>query len=112
MNKFDRIMNNINKYLLTKKDRTLKKRYARVIYWLTYHENDLVRPFVRKKNRSLRDETPDFIVMVNALEIGIIYGNDAPKGGCEGDYFKISRKGLLQLDYIKKNFPKLFNYEF
>lgn len=88
----------IEKHLTTKKG-TIAPRYVKVIDFIN-HPNWVIYP--RKWNRcgslcSLCDKSDSYISALTLLNIDFETGNDAPRGGVEGFYIRLTKKGQNQV---------------
>lgn len=87
---------------LLRKDGKLKVVYEEVISWLVYHPSAKARPFTwRNYGRSARDFTQYYWDVLSVLNIDYNYGNDAPRGGKEGNYIVLTKKGQRRIKEIR-----------
>lgn len=94
----------IAKNLYTTKGK-LKQRYDKVIYWLLTDCNKVIYPCHWDNGWSkLIDNSEQYLTALNLLGIDFEEGNDAPKGGSEGYFIRLTAKGKRQIkDYINYN---------
>lgn len=94
----------ITKKLYTTKGK-LKQRYDKVIYWLLTDCNKVIYPCHWGNGwRKLIDNSDQYISALNLLGIDFEEGNDAPKGGAEGYFIRLTAKGKQQIrDYVNYN---------
>ena len=91
----------IKKHLYTKGGK-LAKKYEDVIYLLNNPERVMRPIYWRYKGRTLHDNSANLEWGLHALCIDYTTGNDAPRGGKNGYYVKLTAKGRRQVaDYNK-----------
>ena len=96
--KRETIEKRIAENLMTKKGELMKK-YSAPLFWLKYYGNRTHTCRWHKSGRhfSLEDKTDNYTDMLKALGIDYTEGNDAPRGGEEGNYIELTAKGKRQV---------------
>lgn len=98
------LLKRIEKHLYTQKG-TLAVKYEEVLNLIT-HPTLVVRPCKwYHYGKSLKDKRGSILSGLTALGIDYVYHNDAPKGGMEGYYIKLSEKGRRQV----REFAKMYD---
>lgn len=102
--KAETLQKRISKNLYTAKGK-LKQRYNKVIYWLLTDCNKVIYPRQWGNGwRTLIDNSDQYLTALNLLGIDFEEGNDAPKGGAEGYFIRLTIKGKRQIkDYTLYN---------
>jgi len=85
---------------LLKKDQSLKKRYLDILLWngSLLIDKKIYPKRWGHKYKTLVDNSDKYIDILNALKLKFSTGNDAPRGGKEGDYIKISKKAIKKIE--------------
>lgn len=76
----------------------VRSNRERALWVVTYP--DYVRwhfTFWDRKGRTLRDYLTDVVIGLREIGIDFRTGNDAPRGGREGDYIELTQKGRRQV---------------
>lgn len=96
--KRETIEKRIAEKLMTKKGELMKK-YIIPLNWLKNYgdRQHTCRWHKNGRHFSLEDKTNDYTDMLNALGIDYTEGNDAPRGGEEGNYIELTAKGKRQV---------------
>lgn len=93
----------IEKHLTTKSG-SIAAKYSDAIY-LIQHPEKVLRPcsWSRSKGHmNLRDSSFNTIQGLKAIQIDYVSGNDALRGGREGDFICLSAKGKRQVAYYNR----------
>ena len=84
---------------ITKKDGKLKKQVIHVIN--NYINSVIIRPDTWTNNgRNLHTVRHTVIEIIDAVKCKHKEGNDAPRGGAEGNYIKISNPALKKINSL------------
>lgn len=96
--KRETIEKRIEKHLMTKKGELMKK-FGAPLFWLKYYGNRTHTCRWHKSGRhlNLEDKTKNYTDMLKVLGIDYTEGNDAPRGGEEGNYIELTAKGKRQV---------------
>lgn len=94
---------------LTTKDGALKKRYEHIWAFILHAGTRYHGKTWRRSGRHVTLEDSRHRALREALDLlGLDYatGNDAPRGGAEGDYIELAPKGLRQTRELREGLIK------
>ena len=94
---------------LTTKDGALKKRYEHIWLFILHAGTRYHGKIWRRSGRRVTLEDSKYRALREALDLlGLDYatGNDAPRGGAEGDYIELTPKGLRQTRELREELIK------
>lgn len=83
---------------LSRKDGQIKKKYSKVIFRL--FDGEKIRKEWRGRGRSITLSDSDYwaaLEIAGALNLSVLTGNDAPKGGKNGDFVRLTETGRGQV---------------
>ena len=100
--KRETIEKRIAENLMTKKGELMNK-YSEPLDWLKNSGNRRHTCLWHKSGRhlNLEDKTKNYTDMLKVLGIDYTTGNDAPRGGAEGNYIELTAKGKRQVKELQ-----------